>query len=88
MLEVQHASNDADAPIVFTALEKSQQKGPVTVVGEDTDLLMLLLCHYQIGIHSSVYLYSNATIRLVFTVQSTFTQMPAKQRGTLNKQNT
>ena len=52
-IEVQHASNDA--------LEKSQQKGPVTVVGEDTDLLMLLLYHYQIGIHSSVYLYSNAS---------------------------
>ena len=60
-IEVRHANGDADAPIVFTALEIAQQQGPVTVVGEDTDLLILLLHHYHIGIHSPVYLYSNAS---------------------------
>ena len=57
-IKVQHASGDADLPIVAAALEIAS-KTSVTVVGEDTDLLVLLLYHYVITSHKEVYLFSN-----------------------------
>ena len=39
-----HSSHDADVLIVKTAIENSRQR-PTTVIGEDTDLLVLLLFH-------------------------------------------
>ena len=56
---VRHANGDADVSIVSTALEIAERMY-VTVVGEDKDLLILLLYNYQIGIHSPVN--SNASI--------------------------
>ncbi|CAC5375557.1 unnamed protein product [Mytilus coruscus] len=41
-----HAEDDADLMIVLTAIEKSEQH-TTTVIGEDTDLLILLCYHSQ-----------------------------------------
>ena len=43
---VHHANDDADFLIVETAIELAKAE-TVTVLGEDTDLLVLLLHHYR-----------------------------------------
>ena len=43
-ISVKHSDDDADLLIVQTALEMGEQH-TVTVIGEDTDLLVLLLHH-------------------------------------------
>ncbi|CAC5420603.1 unnamed protein product [Mytilus coruscus] len=45
-VQVTHAEDDVDLMIVFTAIEKSEQH-TTTVIGEDTDLLILLCYHSQ-----------------------------------------
>lgn len=45
-IEVPHSSSDADYDIVAIAC-KIAMKRPVTVVGDDTDLLILLLHHLR-----------------------------------------
>jgi hypothetical protein len=44
---VKHAVNDADTLIVRTALEFASQQQPVTVVADDTDVLVLLVYHFE-----------------------------------------
>ena len=44
---VHQASNDADTLIVKTAIEIAENNVPVTVVANDTDVLVLLLYHFQ-----------------------------------------
>ena len=59
-IKVQHASGDADLPIVDAALEIATETS-VTVVGEGTDRLVLLLYHYVITFHKEVFLFSNSS---------------------------
>ncbi|CAC5420075.1 unnamed protein product [Mytilus coruscus] len=49
-VQVIHAEDDADLKIVLTAIEKSEQH-TTTVIGEDTDLLILLCYHSQDNIN-------------------------------------
>jgi 5'-3' exonuclease len=44
---VYQAKNDADTLIVNTALQIAKQNQPVTVVANDTDVLVLLVYHFQ-----------------------------------------
>ena len=55
-ISVIHADSDADTLIISTALDIAETS-PVTVAGEDTDLLILLLYHYRCDIHKSVFLF-------------------------------
>eukprot|EP00745_Piridium_sociabile_P028802 TRINITY_DN4651_c0_g1_i5.p2 TRINITY_DN4651_c0_g1~~TRINITY_DN4651_c0_g1_i5.p2 ORF type:complete len:121 (-),score=26.75 TRINITY_DN4651_c0_g1_i5:728-1090(-) len=54
--ETSHAQDDADCLIIKESLEAARQ-GTVAVVGEDTDLLVLLLYHVK-GDHRDVYFCS------------------------------
>ncbi|CAG2207340.1 unnamed protein product [Mytilus edulis] len=49
-VQVIHAEDDADLKIVLTAIEKSKQH-TTTVIGEDTDLLILLCYHSKDAIN-------------------------------------
>ncbi|KAL8588588.1 hypothetical protein ACOMHN_034042 [Nucella lapillus] len=53
-LETYHADGDADCLIVSTVLEKAK-KTPAAIVGQDTDLLVLLLYHAR-SEHCTIYL--------------------------------
>jgi len=44
---VHHAVSDADTLIVNVSLSIASEKGPVTVVADDTDVLVLLLYHFK-----------------------------------------
>jgi len=44
---VHYAPDDADTLIAATALDLARQQTPVTVVAEDTDVLLLLVHHFQ-----------------------------------------
>jgi 5'-3' exonuclease len=44
---VKQAFGDADTVIAATALELAEVKGPVTVVADDTDVLVLLVHHFK-----------------------------------------
>ena len=57
-IKVKHSDGDADSDIIFSALTQAS-KSSITVVGEDTDLLILLLWHYDPSRHYPVYIYSN-----------------------------
>jgi len=46
---VHYAPDDADTLIVKSALEVAEQQQPVTVVAENTDILVLLVHHVQPG---------------------------------------
>ena len=61
-IKVQHTSGDADLPIVNAALEIATETS-VTVVGENTDLLVLLLYHYVITFHKEVFSFQTAVKR-------------------------
>jgi hypothetical protein len=45
--EVRHAENDADTVIVGCAIQLARQLIPVTVIADDTDVLVLLVYHFQ-----------------------------------------
>ena len=47
---VKYASSDADTQIVKSAIEASEFQN-VTLVGDDTDLLCLLIFHFSTGCH-------------------------------------
>lgn len=53
-----HATGDADVLIVLTAAESALTK-PTVVIGEDTDLLVLL-CHYAVTGSCKIFLTSEA----------------------------
>ena len=59
-INVVHSDGDADVDIVCSALRQAENC-VVTLVGEDTDLLVLLLWHYDSSLHHPVYLYSNTS---------------------------
>lgn len=61
-VQVRQASEDADCLIVETAIELADQSN-VTVVGEDTDVLVLLLFHVKQH-HKSVIFRSDITRRV------------------------
>jgi len=55
-VQVIHAEEDADLKIVLTAIEKSEQH-TTTVIGEDTDLLVLL-CYHSKDTSNKIYFKS------------------------------
>ncbi|CAG2195139.1 unnamed protein product [Mytilus edulis] len=57
-VQVIHAEDDADLKIVLTAIEKSKQH-TTTVIGEDTDLL-ILLCYHSKDAINKIYFKSEA----------------------------
>jgi hypothetical protein len=59
---VHQAVNDADTLIVHTALQIAQNNVPVTVVANDTDILVLLVYHFQSPM-ADMYLHSEVTKR-------------------------
>ena len=54
------SDGDADVDIVSSALTVANTF-PVTLLGEDTDLLILLLWHFNPSLHHPVHLYSNSS---------------------------
>ena len=58
-ISVMHSDGDADVDTVSSALSVAKTC-PVTLLGEDTDLLILLLWHYNPSLHHPVHLYSNS----------------------------
>ena len=63
-----HSDGDADLDIVSSVLRKASN-GAVTLIGEGTDLLVLLLWHYNSSLHHPVYLYSN-TSKTAFDIRN------------------
>jgi len=59
---VQHAKNDADTLIVSCALHIASQQIPVTVIADDTDVLVLLIYHFKSEM-ADIYMLSEITRR-------------------------
>ena len=59
VISVMHSDGDADVDIVSSALTVANTC-PVTLFGEDTDLI-LLLEHFNPSLHRPVHLYSNSS---------------------------
>ena len=57
-INVKHANGDADIDIIARALNISKEH-QTTVIGEDNDLLIIILHHFDSIIHKPVFLYSN-----------------------------
>ena len=57
-----HADENTDLPLVKTALEKSLER-KVTLNGEDTDILILLLHHMDTSISNKVFFMSNRMVK-------------------------
>ena len=57
-----HADEDADLPLVKTALEKSLERN-VTLIGEDTDILILLLHHMDTSVSNKVFFMSDRIVK-------------------------
>ena len=55
-----HSDGDADVDIVSSALTLTNIH-PVTLLGEETDLLIILLWHYSLSLHHPVHLYFNSS---------------------------
>ena len=55
-----HSDGDADVDVVSRALTAANSC-PVTLLGEDTDLLVLLLWHYNPSLHHPVHLYFSSS---------------------------
>ena len=55
-----HSDGDADVDIVSSALTLTNIH-PVTLLGEETDLLIILLWHYSLPLHHPVHLYFNSS---------------------------
>ena len=60
MLGTQLSDGVADVDTVFSAITVTNTC-PVTLLGEDTNLLILLLWHYNLSLHHPVHLYSNSS---------------------------
>ena len=58
-IDVRYATGDADLLVVQTAKEKAESS-PVVVVGEDTDILVLLI-HYASSTQHQIFMRSSAT---------------------------
>ena len=58
-LQVKFSKADADYDIAMTACDAAQTV-PVVVVGDDTDLLVLLLHHFDLGSHNPIYLQTSS----------------------------
>ena len=55
-IEVHNCSGDADSSIVVKSLDRaSLQNGPIHVVADDTDIVIMLLHHWKPDIHDDVY---------------------------------
>lgn len=65
---VKHSSGDADYDIVVNACMIAQTKD-VVVVGDDTDLLILLLHHFNPVEHNKVYLQTSTKLLDISTLQ-------------------
>jgi len=61
-LPVQYAAGDADTLIVSCALQTARQQRPVTVVAEDTDVLLLLVHHFDASM-ADIFMLSLARSR-------------------------
>ena len=59
-INVMHSDEDADVDIVSSVLTDANTC-PVALLGEDTDLLILLLWHYNPQLHNPVHFYSNSS---------------------------
>jgi hypothetical protein len=57
---VKHAKDDADTLIVQTALDLASQQIPVTVVADDTDVLVLLVHHFK-SFMADIFMLSEMT---------------------------
>ena len=55
-----HSGGDVDVDIASSALTVAKAS-PVTLPGEDNDLLILLLCCYNPSLHHPMHLYSNSS---------------------------
>lgn len=67
-MQVKYSTDDADYDIVMTACQ-SALSTLVVVVGEDTDLLILLLHHLDPDVHDTVYMKTNTKMINVSTLQ-------------------
>lgn len=67
VIHVIHAERDADVDIVTTAVTMSSDKS-TTLIGEDTDLLVLLLYHGSKGCISSGYLQDSGAYQRISSV--------------------
>ena len=68
MVTVNH---DADTEIVKVALQLARNKPNVTVVAEDTDILVLLVHHHHEST-GDIYMMSAEGLALTFTVDDIF----------------
>ncbi len=69
-IQVLHSSSDADYDIVQSACTMSASKS-VVVVGEDTDLLILLLYHYTREDHKDMYMQTATKLINLHVMQDT-----------------
>lgn len=70
--ETRHANGDADLLIVKTAVESARSR-PTILVGDDTDLLILLLFYAEFDSHSLFFIpepKSNTTKRRVWNIKN------------------
>lgn len=54
---VVQAMHDADTDIVSTAIQLASGEEPVMVITDDTDIMILLVCHFRHGL-SDIYMRS------------------------------
>ena len=57
---VMHSDGDADVDIVSSTLSVAKTCS-VELLGEDTDLIILLLLHYNPSLHHPMHLYCNSS---------------------------
>ena len=67
-IQISHSSGDADYDIVMTACTFAEML-PVVVVGDDTDLLILLQHHFTPRKHENIYLQTNTKLIDIFNLQ-------------------
>ena len=60
VISVMHSEGDADVDVVSSALTVANTC-PVTLFGEETDLLILLYWHFNPSLHHPVHLYPNSS---------------------------
>ena len=60
-VQVKHASGDADFDIAMFACEAARMKH-VVVLGDDTDVLVLLLHHYKPGLYETIHFQTNTNL--------------------------
>jgi len=60
-IQITHSSGDADYNIAMTACTAAVEQ-PVAVVGDDTDLLILLQHHFSASNHATIYLQTSTKV--------------------------